>query len=138
MAPIVKKKKLWKILKETGIPGHLTFLLRNLYEGQKATVRTGYVTTDWLQIGKGVFQGCILSPCLFNLYTEYIIQHAGLDEVQAGIKIVGRNVNDFRSTVWKKSYEKLSILKRRRITLRKKVHLIKVMVFPAVMFGCES
>ena len=79
-----------------------------------------------------------MSPCLFNLYAEYIIQHAGLDEAQAGIKIVGRNVNNFRSTVWKKSYEKFSILKKRGITLRKKVHLIRVMVFPAVMFGCES
>ena len=81
--------KLWKILKEMGIPDHLTCLLRNLYTGREATVRTGHGTTDWLQIGKGVCQGCILSPCLFNLYAEYIMQNAGLDEAQAGIKIAG-------------------------------------------------
>ena len=81
----------WKILKEIGIPDHLTSLLRNLYAGQEATVRTGHGTTDWFQIGKGVHQGCILSPCLFNLYAEYIMRNAGLDEAQAGIKIAGRN-----------------------------------------------
>ena len=79
--------KLWKILQEMGIPYHLICLLRNLYAGQEATVRTGRGTTDWFQIGKGVFQGCILSPCLFNLYAEYIKQNASLDEAQAGIKI---------------------------------------------------
>ena len=79
----------WKILKEMGIPDHLTCLLRNLYAGQEATVRTGHGTTDWLQIGKGVCQGCILSPCLFNLYAEYILRNTGLKEVQAGIKIAG-------------------------------------------------
>ena len=79
-----------------GIPDHLTCHLRNLYEGQEATVRTGYGATDWLQIGKGVLQGCILSPCLFNLYAEYIMRNAGLDEAQAGIKIAGRNINNFR------------------------------------------
>ena len=79
--------KLWKILKEMGTPGHLTCLLRNLYACQEATVRTGHGTTDWFQIGKGVPQGCILSPCLFNLYAEYIMRNAGLDEAQAGIKI---------------------------------------------------
>ena len=88
--------KMWKILKETGIPDHLTCLLRNLYTGQEATVRTGHGTTDWFQIGKGVRQGCILSPCLFNLYAEYIIQNARLDEVQAGIKIAGRNISNLR------------------------------------------
>ena len=79
-----------------GIPHHLTCLLRNLYAGQEATVRTGHETTDWFQIGKGVRQGCILSPCLFNLYAEYIMGNAGLDEAQAGIKIVGRNINNLR------------------------------------------
>ena len=82
----VDHNKLWKILKEMGIPDHLTWLLGNLYAGQEATVRTGHVTTDWFQIGKGVGQGCILSPCLFNLYAEYIMRNAGLDEAQAGIR----------------------------------------------------
>ena len=81
--------KLWKILKEMGIPDHLTYLLRNLYAGQEATVRTGHGTMDWFKIEKGVCQSCILSPCLFNFYTEYIMQHAGLDESQAGIKVTG-------------------------------------------------
>jgi len=83
-----------KFFKEMGIPDHLTSLLRNLYEGQEATVRTGHETTDWFQIGKGVRQGCIFSPCLFDLYSEYIMQNSGLDETQAGIKIVGRNINN--------------------------------------------
>ena len=90
--------KLWKILKETGIPDHLTCLLRNLYAGQEATVRTGYGTIDWFQIGKGVRQSCILSPCLFDLYAEYITRNAGLEEAQAGIKIAGENINNFRYT----------------------------------------
>ena len=88
--------KLWKILQEIGIPDHLTYLLRNLYAGQEATVRTGHGTTDWFQIGKGVRQGCILSPYLFNLYAEYIIRNTGLEETQAGIKIAGRNINTLR------------------------------------------
>ena len=88
--------KLWKILKEMGIPDHLTCLLRNLYAGQEATVRTGHGTTDWFQIAKGVCQGCILSPCLFNLYAEYIMRNSGLDEAQAGIKTTGRNINNLR------------------------------------------
>ena len=92
----VGHNKLWKILQEMGIPDHLTCLLRNLYAGQAATVRTGHGTTDWFQIRKGVRQGCILSPCLFNLYTEYIIQNSGLDEAQAGIKIARRNINNLR------------------------------------------
>ena len=92
----VDHNKLWKILKEIGIPDHLTCLLRNLYTGQEATVRTGHGTTDWFQIGKGLCQGYILSPCLFNLYAEYIMRNAGLEEAQAGIKIVGRNINNFR------------------------------------------
>src|SRR5574341_1113974 len=89
----VDHNKLWKILKEMGIPDHLTCLLRNLYAGQEATVRTGHGTTDWFQIGKGVHQGCILSPCLFNLHEEYIMRNAGLEEAQAGIKIARRNIN---------------------------------------------
>ena len=87
--------KLWKILQEMGIPDHLTCLLRNLYAGQEATVRTGHGTADWFQIGKGVRQCCILSPCLCNFYAEYIMRNAGLDEAQAGIKIAGRNISNF-------------------------------------------
>ena len=89
-------KKLWKILKKMGIPDHLICLLRNLYASQEATVWTRHETTDWFEIGKGVHQGCILSPCLFNLYAEYIMRNAGLDETQAGIKIAGRNINNLR------------------------------------------
>ena len=92
----VDHHKLWKILKEMGIPDHLTCLLRNLYAGQEATVRTGH-GTEWFQIGKGVCQGCILSPCLLNLHAEYITWNGGLDEAQAGIKIAERNINNFRS-----------------------------------------
>ena len=88
--------KNWKILKEMEIPDHLTCLLRNMYAGQEATVRTRHGTTDWFQIGKGGHQGCILSPCLFNLYVVYIIRNAGLDEAQAGIKTAGRNINNLR------------------------------------------
>ena len=88
--------KLWKILQEMGIPDALTCLLRNLYAGQEATVRTGHGTADWFQIRKGVRQGCILSPCLFNLYAEYIMRNAGLEEAQAGIKIARRNINTLR------------------------------------------
>ena len=86
----------WKILKEMGISDHLPCLLRNLYVGQEATVGTGNGTKDWLQIGKGIHQGCILSPCLFNFYAEYIMRNTGLDEAQAGIKIAGRNINKLR------------------------------------------
>ena len=92
----VDHNKLWKILKEMGIPDPLICLLRNLYAGQEATVRTGHGATDWFQIGKGGRQGCILSPCLFNLYAEYIMRNAGLEEAQAGIKIAGRNINNLR------------------------------------------
>ena len=92
----VDHNKLWKILKKMGIPDHLTSLLRNLYTGQEATVRTGDGTTDWFQVGKGVRQGCILSPCLFNLHAEYIMRNAGLEEAQAGIRIAGRNINNLR------------------------------------------
>ena len=102
----VDHNKLWKILKEIRIPDHLTCLLRNLYAGQEATVRIGDGTTDWFQIGKGVHQGCILSPCFFNLYVEIIMGNAGLDEAQAGSKIAGRNINKLRyaddTTLWQK------------------------------------
>jgi len=113
----VDHNKLWKILKEMGIPDHLTCLLINLYAGQEATVRTGCETTEWFQIGKGVCQGCILSPCLFNLYAEYIIRITGLEEAQAGIKIAGRNTNKFRyaddTTLMAKSEEELKSLLRK-------------------------
>ena len=103
-----------KLLKEMGIPDHLTYLLRNLYAGQEATVRTGHGTTEWFLIRKGVCQGCILSPCLFNLYAEYIRRKAGLDEAQAGIKIAGRNINNLRyaedTTLMAESEEELKSL----------------------------
>ena len=217
----VDHKKLGKILKEMGIPEHLTCLLRNLYAGKEATVRTGHGTTDWFQIGKGVRQGCILSPCLFNFYAEYILRNTGLDEAQARIKIAGRNINNLRyaddTTLMAESEEELksllkkvkkesgkislklniqktkimafspitswqidgktvetvddfvflgskitadgdccheikrclllgrkvmtnldSVLKSRDITLSAKVRLVKAMVFPVVMYGCES
>ena len=92
----VDHNKLWEILKEMGIPDHLICLLRNLYAGQEAVVRTGHGTTDCFQIGKGVRQGCISSPCLFNLYAEYIMRNTGLEETQAGMKIAGRNINNLR------------------------------------------
>ena len=212
---------LWKILKEMGIPDHLICLLRNLYAGQEATVGTGHGTTDWFQIGKGVRQGCILSPCLFNFYAEYIMRNAGLEEAQVGIKIAGRNNNNLRyaddTTLMAESEEELksllmkveeeseqvclklniqktkimasvpitsweidsetvetvsdffilgskitadsdcnheikrclllgrkvmtnldSLLKSRDIIFPTKVHLVKAMVFPVVMYGCES
>ena len=110
----VDHHKLWKILKEMGIPDHLTYLLRNLYAGQEATVRTGHRTTDWFQIGKGVSQGCISSPCLFNFYAEYIMKKAGLEEAQAGIKIARRNINNLRhaddATLMAESEEELKSL----------------------------
>ena len=216
----VDHNKLWKILQEMGIPKHLIFLLRNLYAGQEATVRTGHGTTDWFQIGKGVHQGCILSPWLFKLYAEYIMRNAGLEEAQAGIKIAGRSINNLRyvddttrmaeseelksllmkvkeeneKVVLKLNIQKTkvmasspitsvetggetvetvadfifggsritadgdcsheikrclllgrkvmtnldSILKNRHITLSTKVRLVKVMVFPVVMYGCAS
>ena len=105
--------KLWKILKEMGIPDHLTCLFGNLYASQEATVRTGH-GTDWLHIGKGVCQGCILSPCLFNLYAEYIMRNTGVEEAQAGIKIAGRNINNLRyaddTTLMAESEEELKSL----------------------------
>jgi len=113
----VDHNKLWKILKEMGIPDHLTCLLRNLYASEEATVRTGHGTIDWFQIGKGVCQGCMLSPCLFNLYAEYIMINTGLDEAQAGIKIAGRIINNLRyaddTTLMAESEEELkSLLKK--------------------------
>ena len=106
--------KLWKILKEMGIPDHLTCLLRNLYVGQEATVRPGHGTTDWFQRGKGVHQGCILSPCSFNFYAEYIMRNAGLEETQAGIKIARRNISHLRyaddTTLMAESEEELKSL----------------------------
>ena len=211
----------WKILKDMGIPDHLTCLLRNLYAGQEAIVRTGHGTTDWFQIGKVVRQGCILSLCLFNFYAEYIMRNAGLEEAQAGIKIAGRNINNLRyaddTTLMAESEEELksllmkvkvesekfglklniqrtkivasgpitswqidgktvetvrdfifggskisadgdcsyeikrhlllerkvmtnlnSVLKSRDITLPRKVRVVKAMVFPVAMYGCES
>ena len=211
--------KLWKILKEMGLPEHLTYLLRNLYAGQEATVRIVHGTTDWFHIGKGICQGCILTPCLFNLYAEYIMRNAGLQEAQAGIKIASRNINipryayttlmaeneELKSllmkvkeesekaglklniqktkiivcgpvTSWQIDGETVetetdfiylgsqitvdgdcsheikrclllrrkamtnldSILRSRDITLPPKVHLVKAMVFPVVMYECES
>ena len=217
----VDHNKLWKILREMGIPDHLTCLLRNLYAGQEATVRTEHGTTDWFQIGKGVRQGYILSPCLFNFYAEYIMRNAGLEEAQVGIKIARRNINNLRyaddTTLMAETEEELtsllmkvkeesekvglklsiqktkimasspitsreidgepvetvsdflfgsskitadgdcsheikrclllgrkvmtnrdSIFKSGGITLSTKVHLVKAMVFPVVMYGCES
>ena len=207
----------WKILEGIGIPDHLTCLLRNLYVGQEATFRTGHGTTDWFQLGKGERQGCVLSPCLFNFYAEYIMRNAGLEEAQAGITIAGRNINNLRyaddTTLIAESEEDLksllmkvkesekvglklsiqktkimasgpitsgqidgetvsdfiflgskitadgdctheikrclllgrkvitdldSILKSRDITLSTEVRLVKAMVFPVVMYGCES
>jgi len=217
----VDHNQLWKILKEMGIPDHLICLLRNLYLDQEATLRTGHGTTDWFQIGDGVRQGCILSPCLFNFYAEYIMQNAGLDEAQAGIEIAKRSINNLKYkddttlmaeseeelksllmkvkkesekvglklsiqknkimasspiTSWQIDWETMetvrdfilggskitadgncsheikrhlllgrkvmtnldSILKSRDITLLTKVHLVKAMVFPVVMYGCGS
>ena len=129
--------KLWKIRKEMGIPDHLTCLLRNLYAGQEATVRTGRGTTDWFQIGKGVRQGCILSPCLFNLYAEYIMRNVGLEETQAGIKIAGRNINILRyandTTLMAESEEELKNLlmkvkeKSEKVGLKLNIQKIKIM-----------
>ena len=110
----VDHNKLWKILKEMGIPDHVTCLLRNLYAGQEATIRTGHGTTDWFQIGKGERQGYILSPCFFNLHAEYIMRNTGLDEAQTGIKIARRNINNLRyaddTTLMAESEELKSLL----------------------------
>ena len=133
----VDHNKLWKILKEMGMPDHLTCLLQNLYAGQEATVRTGHGTTDWFQIGKGVRQGCVLSPCLFNLYAEYIMRNAGLEETQAGIKIAGRNINNLRyaddTSLMAESEEELKSLlmkveeERENAGLKLNIHKTKIM-----------
>ena len=130
----VDHNKLWKILQEMGIPDHLTCLLGNLYAGQEATVRTGHGTTDWFQIGKGVRQGHILVPCLFNLYAEYIMRNAGLDEAQAEIKIAGRNINNLRyaddTTLMTESEEELKSLLMReeseKVDLKLKIQKTKI------------
>ena len=139
---MVDHKKLWKILKEMGIPGHLTFLLRNLYTGQEATVRTVHGETDYFQIGKEVCQGCVLSPCLFNLYAEYIMRNAGLDKAQAGIKIAGRNINNFRyaddTTLMAESEEELKILlmkvkeESEKVGLKFNIQKTKIMAFGSI------
>jgi len=133
----VDHKKLWKILKEMGIPDHLTCLLRNFYAGQEATVRTGHGTIDWFQIGKGVRQGYILSPCLFNLYAEYIMRNTALEEAQAGIKIAGRNINNLRyaddTTLMAESEEELKSLlmkvkvESEKVGLKLNIQKIKIM-----------
>ena len=135
----VDHNQLWKILKELGIPDHLTCLLRNLYAGQEATIRTGHGTTDWFQIGKGVHQSCILSPCLFNFYAEYIIRNAGLDKAQVGIKIVRRNINNLRyaddTSLMAESEEELKSLlmkvkeKNENVGLNLNIQKIKIMAF---------
>ena len=133
------KAKLWKIVKEMLMPDHLTCLLRNLYAGQEATVRSGHGTTDWFQIGKGVHQGCVLSPCLFSLYPEYIIRNAGLEEAQAGIKIARRNINNLRhtddTTLMAESEEELKSLlmkvreEREKVDLKLNIQKTKIMAF---------
>ena len=133
----VDHNKLWKILKEMGTPDHLTCLLRNLYAGQEATVRTGHGTIDWLQIRKGVHLGCVFSPCLFNLYAEYILRNAGLDKAQAGIKIAGRNINNLRytddTTLMAESKEELKSLlvkvreEREKVGLKLNIQKTKIM-----------
>ena len=129
--------RVWKILKEMGISDHLIFLLRNLYAGYDATVRTGHGRKDWLQTGKGVRQGCILSPCLFNFYAEYIMRNAGLEEAQAGIKIVRRNINNLRyaddTTLMAESKELKSLLMKvkeesEKAGLKLNIEKIKIMV----------
>ena len=121
----VDHNRLWKILKEMGIPDHLTCLLRNLYAGQEVTVKTGHGKTDWFQISKGFGQGCLLSPCLFNLYAEYIMRNTGLEEAQAGIKIAGRNINNLRhadnTTLMAESEEELKSLLMKVKEERKKL-----------------
>ena len=133
----VDHNKLWKILKRMGISDHLTCLLRNLYAGQEATVRTGHGITDWFQIGTGVGQGCVLSPCLFNLFAEYIMQNARLDEAQAGIKIAGKNINNLRyaddTTLMSENEEELNSLlmkvkeESEKVGLKLKIQKTKIM-----------
>ena len=139
----VDHNKLWKILQEMGIPDHLSCLLRNLYAGQEETVRTGHGTMDWFQIGKGVCKGCILSFCLFNLHAEYIMQNAGLDEAQAGIKTVRKNINDLRyadnTTLMAESEEVLMSLLMKvkeeieKVGLKLNIQKIKIMEFSPIV-----
>ena len=137
----VNHNKLWKILKEMGIPDHLTCLLRNLYAGQEATIRTGHGTMDWFQIRKGIHQGYILSPCLFNLYAEYIMRNAGLEEAQAGIKIAGRNINNLRyaddTTLMTESEEELKSFLMKLKQERKKADL-KLNIQKTKIMGSSS
>ena len=136
----VDHNKLWKILQEMGIPDHLTCLLRNLYAGQEATVRTRHGTTDWFQIGKGVCQGCILPLCLFNFYAEYIMRNAGLDEAQAGVQIAGRNINNLKytddTTLMAESKEELKSLlmklkeKSETVGLKLNIQKMNIMAYP--------
>ena len=128
----VDHNKLWKILKEMGIPDHFTWLVKNLYANQEATVKTGHGKTDWFQIRKGVCQGCILSPCLFNLYAEYIMRNAGLDEAHAGIKIAGRNISADDTTLMAESKEELKSLlmqmkeESEKVGLKLSIHKTKI------------
>ena len=141
----VDHKKLWTILKEMGTPDHLTCLLRNLYADQEATVRNGHGTTDWFQIGKGVRQGCMLLPCLFNLYVEYIMRNAGLEEAQAGIKIAGRNINNLRyaddTTLMEEREEELKSLlmkvkeESEKVGLRLSIQKTKIMASAPITSG---
>ena len=141
----VDHNKLWKILKEMGIPDHLTCLLKNLYASQEATVRTGHGITDWFQIGKGVPRGCILSPCLFNLYEEHIMRNAELDEAQAGIKIAGRNPNNLRyadnTTLMAASEEELKSLlmtvkeESEKVGLKLNIQKTKIMASGPILHG---
>ena len=137
----VDHNKLWKILKEMGTPDHLTCLLRNLYAGQEATVRIGHGTTDWFQIGKGVRQGCILSPCLFNFYAEYIMRNPGLEEAQAGIKIAGKSINNLRyaddTTLMAESKELKSLLMKvkeesERVGLKLNIQKTKIIAYSPI------
>ena len=139
----VDHNKLWKILKEIETPDHLTCLLRNLYAGEEATVRNGHGTTDWFQIGKGVHQGCILSPCLFNLYAEYIMRNSGQDEAQGGIKIAGRNINNLgyrdATTLMAESEEELKNLlmkvkeESEKVELKLNIQKTKIMASSLIM-----
>ena len=139
----VDHNKLWKILKEIETPDHLTCLLRNLYAGEEATVRNGHGTTDWFQIGKGVHQGCILSPCLFNLYAEYIMRNSGQDEAQGGIKIAGRNINNLgyrdATTLMAESEEELKNLlmkvkeESEKVELKLNIQKAKIMASSLIM-----
>ena len=137
--------KLWEILREMEIPDHLSCLLRNLYAGQETTVRAGHGTTDWFQIGKGVCQGCILSPCLFTFYAEHIMRNAGLEEAQAGIKIARRNINNLRyaddTTFMAESEEELKSLlmkvkeESEKVGLQLNIQKMKIMASGPITFG---